>query len=385
MEQNFIPSLPFAKEEFFARIANARAEMSRRDIDALIITTPENLYYLTGYGTPAYYSTQAMVLPVAAEPFMVTYIVEAEVVGKVSIVKEFAAYGPNDEPVPVLAKAIRDRGLASKRLALEMSSWFFSVALYQQLVAELGGVAMIDGSGVVEAIRPYKSDAEVAYVREGARVAGVAMQAAREAAAPGNTENDVAAAIYGAGIREGCEFPGSPPYVNAGPRVLVPHASWDRRRIEAGDQVYVELSGCVRRYSSALMRTWSFGEPHPELRRLEGAINAGLDAGIAALRPGVTSGTVDEACRGIIRDAGFEYPHETGYSIGVCFPPGWNETHVFNLKPGDERVIRPNMTFHLVPHVDIPGVGTVGLSETVLVTNDGPEVLTKFPRTMVVG
>jgi Xaa-Pro dipeptidase len=382
---DFVPPLAFAEQEFRDRIVRARREMASRELSALVITTPENLYYLTGYSTPAYYSTQAMVLPLEGDPFLVTYVVEAEVVRKASIVRDFATYGPNDEPVPVLAAAIRERGLVTPRLGIEMRSWFFPVALYRQLLEALGVASLVDGSGVVEAIRPYKSDAEVAYIREGARVAGVAMAAAREAVTAGNTENDVAAAIYSAGIREGCEFPGSPPYVNAGPRVLLPHASWDRRRIAAGDQVYVELSGCVRRYSAALMRTFSLGEPHRELRRLEEAINGGLDAGIAALRPGATSGEVDEACRGFIRKHGYEYPHETGYSIGVCFPPGWNETHVFNLKPGDERVIQPNMTFHLVPHVDIPGIGTVGLSETVLVTADGPEVLTKFPREMVVG
>ncbi len=379
----FVPTPVFTPAELEGRLARARAGAAERGVDALVITTPENIYYLTGYSTPAYYSTQALVLPVEGAAFLVTYVVEAEVVRKVSVVQEFATYGPNDEPVPVLAQAIRDRGLAGKRLGLEMSSWFFSVALYRQLLEALPGTTVVDGSGVVEALRPYKSEAEIACIRQGAHAANVAMQAAFETAVPGNTENDVAAAIYAAGIRAGCEFPGSPPYVNVGPRVLLPHASWDNRPIERGDQVYVELSGCIRRYSAALMRTWSLGPADPRLLRLEEAINAGLDAGIAALRPGATSGEVDEACRGLIRRAGYEYPHETGYSIGVCFPPGWNETHVFNLKPGDERVIRENMVFHLVPHVDIEGVGTVGLSETVLVTANGPEVLTSFPRGMV--
>ena len=380
---DFTPAMPFSAEEFAARTAKARDGVAMRGLDALIITTPENIYYLTGYSTPAYYSTQALVLPVEGEAFLFTYVVEAEVVRKVAVVKAFATYGPTDEPVPVLAASIRQHGLASKRIGLEMSSWFFSVALYHELVEALRDTTIVDGSGIVEALRPVKSPAEIACIREGAHAANVAMQAAFETAVPGKTENDVAGAIYDAGIRAGCEFPGSPPYVSAGPRVLLPHASWDRRRIEAGDQVYVELSGCVRRYSAALMRTWSLGVPHPQLTRLEAAINEGLDAGIAALRPGATSGDVDEACRGVIRRAGYEYPHETGYSIGICYPPGWNETHVFNLKPGDERVIQENMVFHLVPHVDIAGVGTVGLSETVLVTRDGPEVLTSFPRAMV--
>ena len=89
---------------------------------------------------------------------------------------------------------------------------------------------------------------------------------------------------------------------------------------------------------------------------------------------------MDDACRSAVAAEGFSYEHETGYSIGLAYPPGWNETHVFNLKPGDAREVQAGMTFHLVPHVVLPGVGGVGLSETVLVTAEGCEALTSFPR-----
>lgn len=378
------PLLPFTIEEFQIRIARVRAGMEARGLEALIITTPENIYYLTGYSTPAYYSTQAVVLPLAGEPFLLTYAVEAELVRQISWVGTFAAYGPNDQPVPVLAAALRSRGLAAIRLGLEQRSWFFPVALFQQLAAELGGAAIADGSGIVEECRAVKSAAELDWIRAGARVASQSMQAVHDTIRPGATENDLAAAAYAAALRAGGEFPGSPPYVSSGPRVWLPHASWDRRVLAPGDQVFIELSGCVRRYSGALMRTFCLGgRPAPELERLEQAIIAGLDAAIGALRPGARSGDVDAACREPIAAAGFSYPHESGYSIGVCYPPGWNETHVFNLKPGDQRRIVPNMVFHLVPHVILPGVGAVGLSETVLVSEHGAEVLTTFPREMI--
>ena len=82
--------------------------------------------------------------------------------------------------------------------------------------------------------------------------------------------------------------------------------------------------------------------------------------------------------RNTILDAGFpDYTHETGYSIGVCYPPGWNESHIMNLHPGDDTVLRPNMVFHLVPSLIIPEMnGHVGFSDTVVVTENGCEVLT---------
>jgi Xaa-Pro dipeptidase len=207
---------------------------------------------------------------------------------------------------------------------------------------------------------------------------------AQAVAAGGAHEHELAAVAYDAALRLGGEYPGSPPYLASGPRVAHPHASWTTRRVERGEQVHVELAGCVRRYGGALMRTLIHdGELSGELARLEAAIVAGLEAAIAALAPGVRAGDVDAACREPIAQAGFHYAHETGYSIGLAYPPGWNETHVFNLKPGDERVVQAGMTFHLVPHVVLPGIGGIGLSETVLVTADGCEPLTSFPRRVV--
>jgi Xaa-Pro dipeptidase len=111
-----------------------------------------------------------------------------------------------------------------------------------------------------------------------------------------------------------------------------------------------------------------------------------LETIIGAIRPGVTSGSVDEAGRGVVERAGLaeHWLHRTGYSIGVGFPPGWGEGHIFDLKPKDDRRLAAGMTFHLVPLLLLPGTGAMGFSETVLVTRTGCEVLTRVPRRLLV-
>src|SRR5262249_54419692 len=106
---------------------------------------------------------------------------------------------------------------------------------------------------------------------------------------------------------------------------------------------------------------------------------------IAAIRPGVTSRSVDEAGRRLVDEAGLGkyWLHRTGYSIGLGFPPGWGEGHIFDLKPHDERTLQAGMTFHLVPNLLIPGIGAIGFSETVLVTKTGCQVLTHLPRRLM--
>jgi Xaa-Pro dipeptidase len=111
-----------------------------------------------------------------------------------------------------------------------------------------------------------------------------------------------------------------------------------------------------------------------------------LEAILGAIRPGATSAAVDQAGRQIVEQAGLGkyWLHRTGYSIGVGFPPGWGEGHIFDLKPHDDRRLEAGMTFHLVPLLLIPDTGAMGFSETVLVTRTGCEVLTRIPRRLFV-
>lgn len=373
--------LPFEPAEFEERQSRVLSTMAERGLDALVVTGPENLYYLTGYSTPAYFATQALVLPADGPPGMLVAAGEVDNVVLGSRVREFAAYGPHEAPIPTLVAKLGDQGLSGGRIGVERASWFFPAALHRELEALLPDADLVDGSGLVEAARAVKSPQEIAYLRQAAGIATAAMRAASEAIRPGTSEAELAAIVYDTSLRAGGEFPGSPPYVSSGPRVCKPHATWTQRRLEAGEQVYIELSGCRRRYSAALMRTFCLGgEPPEPVRRLERAILEGLNAAITALRPGARSREVDASCRDAIAAHGFTFPHETGYSVGVAYPPGWNEIPVFNLKPGDDRVVQANMVFHFVPHTILPGLGTVGMSETVLVTETGAEPLTTFPR-----
>ena len=70
----------------------------------------------------------------------------------------------------------------------------------------------------------------------------------------------------------------------------------------------------------------------------------------------------------------------SAYSIGIAFPPDWGEGHIMSIRHEDPRVLEPNMTFHNIPWVQIPGVGGIGFSETIRVTEDGCEVLTGMDR-----
>ncbi len=372
------PNLPFPLAEYQIRLAKVREGLKARGIDACLISIPENIYYLTGFTSTGYYMYQTLILPAEGDPMFVTYLEEKINVIRRSWMERYMTYSVIEDPIDVTFRAVREMGLEEKVLAIEESGFFFPIRTYKQLVAQLPNARWVDGSGVVEQVRLIKSDAEIGYIRQGAKAAMEGMKAAIAAIERGKTENDLAAEVYGATLRHGSEYPGSPPYVVSGERSGLPHGTWEGRVLRDGDIIFLEHSGCIKRYSAAMMRTCFLGKPPDVVRRTADIILEGIQKAIETIRPGVTSGEVDAACRETILGAGFnDYTHETGYSIGVCYPPGWNESHIMNLHPGDETVLVPNMVFHLVPSLIIPEMnGHVGFSDTVVVTETGREVLT---------
>lgn len=378
--------LPFTTGEYHRRLGHVRDRMRERDVDVLLVTSPENIYYLSGYQTTGYYIYQALLVPADGEPHFVVRKLEMTNVQGLSWIKSGVAVEDWEQPLDGTVRALRACGGSAARIGFEDRGLFLPPEIVEGLRVGLPQAQLVGASGVVEATRLIKSPAEIGCIRTAAAAAVAGLRAGLAEIRPGRTENRVAGAIYSALVRGGSEYPSSQPYVVTGARSALGHATFAGHPIRKGETVFLEVGGCYKRYGGAIMRTVSVGKPADDTkRRAEVMINA-LSAIIEAIRPGVASGAVDQAGRRIVEEAGLGkyWLHRTGYSIGVGFPPGWGEGHIFDLKPGDERKLEPGMTFHLVPNLLIPGEGAMGFSETVLVTRNGCEVLTRVPRRLFV-
>jgi Xaa-Pro dipeptidase len=203
------------------------------------------------------------------------------------------------------------------------------------------------------------------------------MRAALNTLTVGKTENEVAAAIHEAEIRHGCEYTGIPHILGSGYRIQLGHVNWSDKRIEKGDIIHLELSGCVKRYSAALMRTAIMGQPTPGLMKAAEVMIDNQDRAISLMKPGVSAGEIDAIVRQPVLKAGLRetYHSRVGYSIGIGFPPRWGEWATRDFMHGDTWRLEAGMVFHML--VTAKGVG---LSETVLVTQTGQEKLTHFDR-----
>jgi Xaa-Pro dipeptidase len=375
--------LAFPETEYQRRLQLVYEAIAQRGLDGLVVFGPENLFYLTGFETTGYSAFQLAVVPAGAEPRLLVRELERGAVRRLSwMASEPVTIEDGADPIESVVQMLRDLGLDASLLGIDRSSWFLTVKQYQQLVAELGQATIEDGSGFVERARRIKSALELDCIRQAARYTEAGMRAGIEAVRAGSTDNDVAAAAAAAIFRSGSEGMSIAPIVTSGYRSGVAHTTFARRRIEDGDAVLLEMGGVHKRYTGPLMRSAVVGPPGGLARRMHDACSRALDAAIAAIRPGVTSGSVHAACQQVIDGSGFEanFRKRLGYSVGVGFAPDWGEGHILQLSRDDPTVLEPGMVFHMPPALREYSVAGVGCSETVAVTSDGVEVITKFPR-----
>jgi len=368
--------LVFSMPEFERRLGEVRSVLAERELDAIIVTTPENIFYLTGYQTSGWFYLTALVVPLEDEPFMVTRLLEDSNVQARTWIEQSHPYADTDSPVTALRYSLEEHDLGGARIGLERHCYFFRATEQEQLMVSAANCTFVDCSGLVEQIRLVKSDEEIGVMRKAASATEAGMLAGLEAVRPGVSENDVAAEMYHAMIKHGSEYPCLNPYVASGWRGALGHAHWERRTLESNEAVFLELGAVWHRYHAPMMRTVFCGDVPPEVKDAERFIQIAMTASIAALRPGMSASDVDALNRNILE----KFPHGTqatrsGYSIGIAFTPEWGEGQTLSLLAGEPRYLQENMTFHLIPWLQLPGLCGVGLSETVRITDSGCESL----------
>ena len=370
--------LHFTLDEYGARLAVLRGRMGRAGVDVLLLHTPENILYLSGYQTPGYYWYLALVVPRDREPVLIPPPHEESLVDAFCVFEEYRLYGDTHDWVDTTRAALVELGLGRARIGVEQASWFLTTRDHARLTGMLPEARFVDGSGLVEEGRMIKSAREVAYLREAARAAQAGMRAGLGAVRAGATEAEVAAEVHRAQLLAGSEYPALPPFVTSGSRSLLVHATWSPKALAAGETVFLEVPGCLHRYHAAMTRAAFLGDPPDRLRRAVETSTDALRLATAAIRPGVPAADVFEVARDRIDSAnlGYRQGRRVGYALGTAFPPGWDEGHIISLNRNERRPLQAGMVFHVITTMRLAGLGAVGCSDTVLVTPDGAETLT---------
>ncbi len=240
-------------------------------------------------------------------------------------------------------------------------------------------IRWIDDQGAVERLRLFKDVYEISAIRDAAAIVSKTFERARRILRPGMTELNLAAEIERDFKRQGAEGPSFETIVASGERSAWPHARPSRKAIGKNELVVLDQGAILRGYCSDMTRTVSVSKASSKVRSLYAAVLEALEAGKAAVRPGVKAQDIDAAARSVLRRAGLAgyFTHSTGHGIGL-------EIHEApRLGRGDQTVLAEGMVVTVEPGVYIEGLGGIRIEDDIVVTARGAETITTAPRNLI--
>lgn len=382
----------FTQEEYDQRLARLRQEMQARELDACLISQPENIYYLTGLDHFGYFAYHALLVTHEGPMALVARAMEQVTMDLMLVNTVFYGFEDGQDHVAFTLDVLRELDIVNGALGLEKASFSLQTLLVEAIAAGLPGLQQRDISGLVDKLRQKRSSQEIAYIRHAATVADAMMQAAVATAAAGVGEREVAAEVQRAMALAGGEWPGFGPFIRSGERLGEEHRTWGDHVLRHGDALFVELAGCARRYHAAMGRLLFVGQAPAGCREMSGTCLDAFQAAANAMRPGACARDVYAAWQDCVDGAGLSHyrRHHCGYLIGAGFPPSWvGGNMVVGLRHDSDLRLEAGMTFHLMSWLMGAGrgdssVGDYFVSDTVLVTEQGAERLTTVPQELQV-
>nr|WP_295711583.1 Xaa-Pro peptidase family protein [uncultured Halomonas sp.] len=366
--------VPFPAAEYQARLDNVRQAMAGQGLDALLLTDPADINYLTGYHT---FEVSVHACLVCTQEKLVLQVASIETGAAVVTARVDEIIGYRWENLDEIITPLADLLTPCQHIGIDGWSSGLRFGVIDALIQAIGRERFSEAGALVDAIRIVKSPAELEMLQESARITALGLETAIQSIRPGMTDNDIAAIGAKALLENGSEFMSLQPIVTSGHRIGVIHVNHKRRVIQPNEPVFLEFGAAYQRYTAPMMRTAVTGTPNAALSATRDLCRSIFEALCDAMRPGNSFDAAAQAADALLapqRDQYF-FSGVFGYAVGAQFPPSWVEGTGFIAK-GQHRPFEANMVFHLPLCLRVPGQWGVGISDTVVVTEQGAKPLT---------
>ena len=365
-----------------ARHARIRESLETLSLEALIVTPPANIRYLSNFAG----SAGILVLTRDAVHLLIDFRYHEalrELQASPSACPDLRMWEVPASYEEALIGCLADIGVTP----VGFEATHVTVARYEWWRETIAGrqldITWRSTERIVEQARMVKDAAEIAILREAAARLGQVLPPVLAAVRPGVSERSVAAVIESSMREAGYERIAFDTIVASGPHSAMPHYRAGTRSLAAGDLVVLDFGGVLDGYCCDLTRTVSIGPPSREARRVYDAVRDAHAAAVAAVRPGVDASAVDAAARDVLRDRGLgeAFGHGTGHGLGLDVH---EEPRIGRPRADLPPVtLAPGMVFTIEPGAYLPGFGGVRIEDDVLVTESGVELLTSLPRELM--
>ncbi|WP_323034776.1 Xaa-Pro peptidase family protein [Pararhodobacter sp.] len=373
-------SLIFPAAEYRGRVAALQAEMAKDRLDALLLTTPADVFYVTGFLTRFWESPARpwfVIVPAQGGPIAVIPAIGADLMHRTWTpeIRTWDAPDPVDDGVTLLAdtlhEVVPERGRIGIPMGLE-THLRMPLADYHQVVARLGSRQVVDGTSAVQRVREVKSEAEIDKIRATCQIADRVFARVPEFARAGTPLDQVFRDFQIALLSEGADWVS---YTAGGAGqggygdVISPA---DTRPLQPGDILMLDTGAVREGYFCDFDRNYAVGDPGDVARRAHAALYAATDVALNTLRPGMTAQdlhrilTASLSAEGAVPGGG-----RLGHGLGLTL------TEWPSLTAKDTTPLREGMVLTLEPGVEIaPGLIMVH-EENIVLRADGPELLSR--------
>ena len=378
----------FSADEFTSRLTRARAAIGAAGLDWFLAFHPVAIRWLTGSDAKSYQEFQCLFI--SAQPGPICVLArdgERNEFRDDALVDEVHTWGGGEpeDPIAALETLARSLGVIGSRVGMEVPGYYLHPHHYLRIKQLFGGSNVIEATTLIHDLTLVKSETELGYIREAARIADSAMATFADSLREGRTELEIAGEVYHALLTNGSGLAASPINLVSGERSCFSHGAPTDRRLSRGDFGHVEFGATYKRYTSTIGRQFCLGPPTPRMRALYDVVRRASDACIAEIRPGVPATVPHEAAKRVIANAGLNDArvHLSGYGLAPGFPPSWAEPiHLFG---GSSYTVQAGMVLTVEPPVFLRDERLgARLIDNVQVTNSGAEILSRFSRELIV-
>jgi len=349
--------------------------MKSQEMDYLVLAIGPSLYYFTGLKMQVH--ERPTLLFIASRSTDAIFLPKLEFSNAESILMDEYTYytytdeGGPDETLKVLSTEL---DLDGKRIGIEFMG--MRVMEYELLRRHGVHASFVDGVPIVAEIRMCKDEEELYCMRQAAEITEKALEETLETIGPGVTEQEVANELKIQMLSLGSGELWKQPIVTSGCRTAFPHAKTSKRVINPGDLVMIDTGANYEGYACDLTRTFAVESIDDELRKIYEIVKKANEAVIHFPNPKFTAEELDQVARNVIETQGYGefFIHRTGHGLGL---EGHEPPYIVK---GNKMEMKTGMTFTVEPGIYLPEVGGVRIEDDVVVTNNGLEELTTYPK-----
>jgi len=358
------------------RLQQLSSWLKQNDISLSFITSTPNIFYLSKFYSNPHERLLALVIFPNEEPILVCPKMEVLQAKQAGWEYEIIGYSDVDNPWELIAKSVQKLGISVERIAIEKEH--INVERYEQIQKYFPNASFLSTEEKLRTLRMIKDEHEITILRQAAELADFGVEVGVKALSEGKTELEIIAEIEYELKKKGVREMSFGTMVLTGEKTAAPHGVPGLTAVKTGDFVLFDLGVVLDGYCSDITRTIVFGKPSTQQKEIYETVLQAQTAAIDVCKPGEAIGNIDKAAREIIEQAGYgEYfTHRVGHGLGIDVHeyPSMNSTNAMQLQAG--------MVFTIEPGIYVPAIGGVRIEDDVLVTTDGAELLTKFPKNL---